>query len=102
MPFIAGQVAPYQLDLLIPANLLSEVVYKVNVSVSVYEHGTRTYMVKKHSALKIKPRDKRTKPIYRRPSRKMNPGIVRQSLEWSVVASKPQISEGNSLRVGGA
>ena len=101
MPFTAGQVAPYQLELLIPANLLSEVVYKVNVSVSVYEHGTR-HVVKKHSALKIKPRDKRDKNNLPEAIRKMNPGIVSPVLEWSVVACEPEISEGISLRVGGA
>jgi lipopolysaccharide transport system ATP-binding protein len=82
-PWPAEHPGRYDLDLLIPGNLLSEVKYKVNVSVSIYEHGTR-HVVKKHTAVKFKPHDIRDKTNIPVAIRNMNPGVVSPALQWSV------------------
>jgi ABC-type polysaccharide/polyol phosphate transport system ATPase subunit len=74
----------YDLVMRLPRDLLSELVYKVNVSVSVFQNNARE-VVKRHNALKFKPLDVRDKSHLPISIRNMNPGIVSPVLTWSVI-----------------
>lgn len=94
LPVQIGEPGRYELDLLVPGQLLSTVSYHVNVSVSAYQEGRRAVM-KAHNALQFEPRrgsDLSSLPLG---IRNMTPGLVAPRLDWEITGFE---GGGNTLR----